>query len=65
MGLPELGSETEDVVGGEPYNLVNPSPVTSFYVTNHGVCLSLWLGSKNAPGFHGLGLHIHSTEIEE
>lgn len=65
MGLPELGGETDDVVDCEPYNIVNPGPVTSCYITNHGVCLLIWLGSKNVPGFHDLGLHIHSTEIEE
>lgn len=64
MGLPELGGETEDIVYGESYNLVNPGPVTSYYITNHGVCLLIWLGSKNVPGFHGLEPHIRSTEIE-
>lgn len=65
MRFPELGSETKDVVDSEPYNLVNPGPLTSCYITNHGVCLSIWLGSKNVPDFHCLVLHIHSTEIEE
>jgi hypothetical protein len=65
MGFPELWGEGEDIVNREPYDVVSPDLVVWYFSTNHGVCLFLWLGNKNVPGFHSLQPHIPLIEREE